>query len=363
MNNLFSKNKINTNRQIELDIAKAFSTIFMIFIHTISIAMLFENTVSDPYYVIVGSILGGPFSAPVFMFCMGIGIIYSRHTQPNTMIKRGIKLFLLGLLVNIFSFIIPHYLAQYLLNSGNILPNFGGLVLFYVDILEFAGLSFVIIGIFKKMNLSNKQLLAVGIILSILGFLLRFSDFGSIPLNILFGYFIGTSYEYTAFPLFSWIIFPIAGYFYGHYFIRTKNKSRFFRLWPIFIIISITYFLIYMILIYDSLGTFPEGYYFYMSPLLVLFCLILIHGDLGFSFWLSKRIPEKLKNIFTLLSKNITGIYVAQWLLIPITIILIKYANKSIVFNDLYVTIIALFIVIASTFCALAFKKLIKIMH
>ena len=208
--------------------------------------------------------------------------------------------------------------------------------MFYVDILEFAGLAFVILGIFKKMNLSNRQLLAAGIILSVLGFLLRFSDFGSVPLNILFGYFIGTSYEFTAFPL----------------------LSRFFRLWPIFIIVSIIYFLIYMIFIYDSYGTFPEGYYFYMSPLLALFCLILVHGDLGFSFWLSKRIPEKLKNTFTLLSKNITSIYVAQWLLIPVTIILIKYANKSIVFNDLYVTIIALFIVIASTFCALAFKRI-----
>lgn len=183
MNDLFSKDKINTNRQIELDIAKAFSTIFMIFIHTITVAMLFENTVSLPYYVTVGSILGGPFSAPVFMFCMGIGIIYSSHTQPNMMIKRGIKLFLLGLLVNIFSFIIPHYLSQYLLNSGNILPILNGLKLFYVDILEFAGLSFVILGIFKKMNLSNRQLLAAGIILSVLGFLLRFSDFGSVPLN------------------------------------------------------------------------------------------------------------------------------------------------------------------------------------
>lgn len=60
MNDLFSKDKINTNRQIELDIAKAFSTIFMIFIHTITVAMLFENTVSLPYYVTVGSILGGP---------------------------------------------------------------------------------------------------------------------------------------------------------------------------------------------------------------------------------------------------------------------------------------------------------------
>ncbi len=359
MKDLFSTDKINTNRQIELDIAKGFSIIFMIFIHTITIAMLFENTVSDAYYVIVGSILGGPFSAPVFMFCMGIGIIYSRNSQPNTMIKRGIKLFLLGLLVNIFSFIIPHFLLQSLFNSGHLLPIFGGWIIFFVDILAFAGLSFIILGIFKKMNLSRRQLLAVGIILSILGFLLRFSDFGSIPLNIMFGYFIGTFYKFTAFPLFSWLIFPIVGYIYGYYFIRTKDKSKFFRFWPVFIIISIIYFLVYMVLIYDSYGTFPEGYYFYMSPLLALFCLLLVHGDLGFSFWLSKRIPENLKNIFTILSKNITGIYVAQWLLIPITIILIEYMmNKSLVLNDLYVTILALFIVIASTLCALAFKKI-----
>ena len=213
-------------------------------------------------------------------------------------------------------------------------------------------------GIIKKINLTNKQLLAVGIILSIIGFLFRFSDFGSTALNILFGYFIGTDYEYTVFPLFSWLIIPIAGYIYGQYFIRTKDKSKFFRLWPIFLIIPIIYFIIYMILTYSSLGTFPEEYYFYMSPLLTLFYILAIHGDLGFSFWLSKRIPDKLKNTFTLLGKNVTGIYVAQWLLIPITIILIKYANKSIVFNDLYITIIALVIVIASTLCALAVNRI-----
>ena len=77
----------------------------------------------------------------------------------------------------------------------------------------------------------------------------------------------------------------------------------------------------------------------------------------GLSFWLSNRIPDNLKNTFTLLSKNVTAIYVAHWILIPITVILIKYANKSIVFNDLYITLIVLFIVIASTLCALAFNK------
>ncbi len=363
MKDIFSTDKINIGRQIELDIAKGFSIIFMILIHCISIAMVFENTVSLPYYVIVGSILGGPFSAPVFMFCMGIGIIYSKRSQPNTMIKRGVKLFLLGLLVNLFSFINPHFLSQYLLNSGNLFPILEGLKLFYVDILEFAGLAFVVIGIFKKMNFSKKQLLAVAIILSILGFIFRFSDFGSMQLNLIFGYFIGTDYEFTAFPLFTWLLFPITGYVYGYYFIRTKDKSRFFRLWPILIIISLIYFIIYMALIYESYGTFPEGYYFYMSPLLALFCLLLIHGFLGFSFWLSKILPEKLKNMFTILSKNITGIYVAQWLLIPITIILLKYADRSIVFNDISVTIIALFIVIASTLCALTFNKVRILLH
>ena len=122
----------------------------MILINTIVIVLLFENTISSLYYLF-GGMMGALFSAPVFMFCMGIGIIYSRHSDSNTMIKRGIKLFLLGLIVNIFSIILPHYLLQYFLNSGNLIPIFGGL-LFYVDILDFAGLSFILLGIFKKMN-------------------------------------------------------------------------------------------------------------------------------------------------------------------------------------------------------------------
>ena len=70
-----------------------------------------------------------------------------------------------------------------------------------------------------------------------------------------------------------------------------------------------------------------------------------------------KTCPVK-KNIFVLISKNVTGIYVFQWLIIPISIIIIKYVNKSTVFSDLSVTLIALFVVFASTLCSLSFKKL-----
>ena len=132
MNNIFSTDKINTNRQLELDIAKAFSIIFMILVHCGLIADYFANDVSLPYFLIVEFILGGPCTAPVLMFCMGLVLVYSRNTTYEVMIKRGIKLFILGVIVNIGEFIIPHYLFGTLLNSWNMINIYNGLSLFTV---------------------------------------------------------------------------------------------------------------------------------------------------------------------------------------------------------------------------------------
>ena len=48
MNDLFSKDKINTGRQIELDIAKSFSTIFMIFIHSLQLQCYLKIQLAYP---------------------------------------------------------------------------------------------------------------------------------------------------------------------------------------------------------------------------------------------------------------------------------------------------------------------------
>ena len=74
---------------MELDIAKALSIIFMIFLHTVMVVSGFNNSISPAYDFIIGNVLGRPCAAPVFMFCMGIGIVYSRHSQWDLMIKRG----------------------------------------------------------------------------------------------------------------------------------------------------------------------------------------------------------------------------------------------------------------------------------
>ena len=69
---VFSKDEVNTGRQIELDIAKGFAILFMIWVHT---AETFSAG-TGLGYEIVDNFLGGPFAAPVFMVCMGIGMRY-----------------------------------------------------------------------------------------------------------------------------------------------------------------------------------------------------------------------------------------------------------------------------------------------
>lgn len=356
---LFSSEKVNVGRQVELDIAKGLSIIFMIFVHTLITAMYFPTSVTHIYSHIVDDILGGPCAAPVFMFCMGIGIVYSRHSQWDIMVKRGIKLLILSIFVDIAEFVVPHVLSGVFLNQWDLFNVYGGLILFYVDILDFAGLSFIALGLFKKYNLSHKQMLIIAVALSLIGGYLRFTDFDNNLFDVLCGFFIGTTDIFTAFPFFNWIIFPVCGWYYGEYFIRAKDKSKFFKFWPVFILIPMIYFIITCV----TPGTFliDDPHYYYMTLFDACFVLMYIHGNIGFCYWASKILPKFIVNFMSTLSRNINTIYVAQWALIPVFIVLIYFFNQNIMFNDLSISLIAIFIIALATTLALLYRKIVKV--
>ena len=358
ISNLFSNEKINIGRQIELDIAKALSIIFMIFLHTMWVAINFNHSLSPTYEFVVGSILGRPYAAPIFMFCMGVGIVYSRHSQWDLMVKRGIILYLLGILVNVFEFIIPHFLSGDLIPStAGKFPIAGGLLLFCVDILAFAGLAFILMGILKKLQLSNKKLIIIAVIMSLLGTFLKNLNSGITLLQLFLSNFIGATGNFTAFPLLNWFIFPVAGYIWGQYFIRAKDKNVFFKFWPIYIIVALIYFFVSTKLGVGILSTNIHDYYF-MNTLDALFCIINAHGVIGLCYWISKYLPDAIIKAATILSSNINTIYIVQWFFITVLIILISYFFKGIVWNDLLNSIFAIFIIVLSTAIALGYKKL-----
>ena len=357
MSDLFSDEKVNTGRQVELDIAKAFSIIFMIFLHALMVIPAFNADVSPTYNFIISNVLGRPYAAPIYMFCMGVGIVYSRHSQWDTMIKRGVKLFLLGILVNIFEFFLPCYVCGTLLGRWDVFPIAGGLLLFCVDILAFAGLAFILMGILKKFELSNKQLIIIALIMSLIGSFTRFIDFGVPVINLFFANFIGSKGGFGAFPLFNWFIFPIAGCIWGQYFIRAKDKKEFFKFWPILLIIALIYFLLSSQL-WGGVASEDVHLYYFMTTLDAIFCIINAHAIIGLCYWITKYLPDAIIKAFSILSSNITNIYVIQWCLIPLGVIFIAYLFKDFVFTDLMSAIYSVCILIISTVLAVYYKKL-----
>jgi len=75
---MFSKEKINSGRQLELDIARGLAVLFMIFIH--SQLFFADFSVSDSYFGAFNDFVGMVPSAPMFMFLLGVGLIIRERT-------------------------------------------------------------------------------------------------------------------------------------------------------------------------------------------------------------------------------------------------------------------------------------------
>jgi len=355
MGKLFSNEPVNTGRQVELDLAKCLAIFFMIFLHCMMVSTGFDNNISLYMQRAIGQLLGGPFAAPVFMFAMGVGIVYSRNQDPIYLIKRGFRLMLLGLVVNIGEFFLPHYLAGKLLGKWDIFPIAGGLLLFCVDILAFAGMAMMLIGALKKLKLTARMMVIIALIFSVIGWLLRFHDFGSNVANLIAGYFVGSAGGFTAFPLFPWFIFPTSGMLFGEYYLRCNNKKKLLCLWPVGLVISVAYFVISW---FQPEGFLSETHhYYFMTTIDAMFCLICIYGVIGMCYTITTALPDSANKFFSKTSSNLNALYVIQWFLIPVTYIFIVYFKRDVVFNDLSLVVISIIEIAVCTALAAAYKN------
>lgn len=59
------------------------------------------------------SVISGPFSAPMYMFAMGIGMVYTRRRTPRDYVRKGIRLGITGFLLNVCRFLLS-FLIGYL---------------------------------------------------------------------------------------------------------------------------------------------------------------------------------------------------------------------------------------------------------
>ena len=87
------KDRVNTGRQPELDVAKVAAILYMVVIHVYEEMSVVNYWVRpDSLFRTVLEFLGGPLAAPVFMFAMGVGMVYTRHRSPRAFALRGLRL-------------------------------------------------------------------------------------------------------------------------------------------------------------------------------------------------------------------------------------------------------------------------------
>ena len=101
---IFAKEKVNTGRQKEIDLFKAFSIIMMIITHCIDDLFNYEGCVIAE---IIDDQLAQIIGAQSFMICMGLGIAYSKKAAAKEHLGRGFMLLVIGQLLNLLRYAIP----------------------------------------------------------------------------------------------------------------------------------------------------------------------------------------------------------------------------------------------------------------
>ena len=97
---IFAETPVNSGRQMELDLGKALPILALPFVHCF-IECTTDAGLAHGIPYLFDSVIGGPFSAPMWMFAMGVGIVYSHKTNLKQFARRGAGLFGIFFLLNI----------------------------------------------------------------------------------------------------------------------------------------------------------------------------------------------------------------------------------------------------------------------
>lgn len=365
--NLLKKEKVNFGRQQEVDLARAIPVMSLPFVHCV-IECCSTETINKPIPFLFNVIIGAPLGAPIFMFSMGISLIYSKRCSDKDLVNRGLILFIAGFLLNILRFAIP-YLTGYLITGeyDRYIPQLPFKV-FGNDILQFAGLSLMLLGLLKKLRAGDMTILAIATAMSLIGWNFRHVDLKNDVLNIVLGHIIGTEaptgYVLSDFPLLNWFLVPVSGYIFGNILIRVKDKKKFYL--PFLAMLAVVYWVYFAIESNMHFGKMAggstiveeENAYYHAEFFDIISYIVCAVGMLGVYYLISSHCPKKLNQFFNSVSRNITRIYIIHWFFVVMSTNVILYKiNGTQELPVWQIMLLALVIFLISYFGALFIEK------
>lgn len=333
----FASEPVNTGRQPELDLAKAFLIFNLAIVHLFVECTPPEGlaTIGMPYYF--DSVVGGPFGAPMFIFCMGVGLAYTKKNAPALVLKRGVRIFLLGIAHNTLRYLIPCLLGQWITGDSGQYADRMPYLFFGNDILQFAGLAMMLMGLLLAFRLTPVKCFLVGAVLHLAAFLIGSRDYGNQAVNVLLGHIVGTYSEkeeiviYSDFPLLIWFSMYAFGYLFGYFLLRCKEKQKLYRLLgPISAVIVAAVSVVEVALRFGMMGGPGDNVFYHLTPPDMLVCILAAFFVLWLDDLLVRNVfSEKFIAYVGKLSKNITIVYFIQWVVVFWTADLVIYIVRG----------------------------------
>ena len=344
MNNYFSNEKINTGRQLEVDVLKAICIIGMVTIH------VFDDCIDngDNSFEFLQNVLGMIIGAAGFMLCMGIGMRYTRNQSPQAYLTRGIAILTVGQLLNILRNALPNLIAYWITQDQWFVAN--SFLVFQADILSFAGLAFILMAVMRKFKLSNRAILCIAIAMNLISWLVHYKV--TMPenyiVNQILGYFVITRAE-SYFPLFSYFVFVAAGFTIGTLLPYIKDKQKLYtRIIVICVPLCTVYYLFRMNYNVSFMPVYisDENYSLYPGPDAIVSVLTSVAAMACFymlSHWAGDRIPRWVAHM----SENINSYYCISYMFILPVQTLLMAVNGHLLMTDSVGTIYTILVLVA----------------
>ncbi len=289
-----------------LDVVRGVSILLMIQVHIME--LFAQPEISSGWAGKVSLFLGGTPAAPIFLVIMGF-LSYSKNSALSDNVFRGFKLIIWGLLLNVglnLNLIYHVYFQNWEINIYH--------YIFGVDILPTAGLSFIALALIPQ-KYKNNGLLMIGLIfiVFIIGSF-HFTPNESFKISYLAAFITGgTSWSY--FPFFPWFAYPLIGYLVASHkniVIEFAEKENRFLLASVVIILFL-----YLTWEFASNIThvlpayYHHGFDFYLWSLVFMALIFIV------THYFLKTVNFSIAYKYLgFLSKNITAVYVFQWLII-----------------------------------------------
>ena len=329
----FSDSKVNAGRQQELDLLKALCVVGMIFVHVLlDLGKKVMPGVVDDY-------LTEFFGGATFMISMGIGMCYMRRQTPSSYLIRGFGLLTIGQFLNILRNCLPNLIGYWVTGRQFFISN--SLLIIQADILTFAGLSFFLMALFKRLRLKNGTILLISVVMSLIALFMWRAlpapyswsvkpTHDSYLVSQMLAFFVITNAE-SYFPLFCYFVFVAFGYFIGGYYPRIRDKDALAnRIMAVCFPLAAIYYVCRFTMKMSFLPELGSDLQYSMKPTpdAIATCLFTL-GFLALLYKFVKLIGGKLPGFVTHFSTNINSYYCLSYLFIlPVQTVLIALTGQ-----------------------------------